>query len=164
MTPRRAAKVPGRRMRERASRYTIAAAGPIVVDASIAYFWFANEPDRWGAGRLLETESALLAPDLMAVEATNAWWKKLRRREMDMADVEQAVTYLLALGIIWTPSAALLRPAARLAVELGHPVYDCVYLALAASHSAALATADERLRQGAQRLGVRIWASNTAAV
>ncbi len=116
-----------------------------------------NEPDRVGAERLLETESALLAPDLMAAEATNAWWKKLRRREMGLADVEQAVTNLLALGIAWTPSTVLLRPAARLAVEVGHPVYDCLYLALAGSHGAALATADARLRQAAERLGVRVW-------
>jgi predicted nucleic acid-binding protein len=157
MTPRRAAGALGARVRERAARYAIGAAGPVVVDASIAFLWFANEPDRWDAERVLETESALIAPDLMAVEVTNAWWKKLRRREMDMADVEQAVTNLLALGIDWTPLAALLRPATRLAVESGHPVYDCVYLALAMYHSALLATADDRLRQVAARFGVRIW-------
>ncbi len=157
MTTPRAPRAPRARIRERAPRYTIGPSGPVVVDASIAFLWFVNEPDGRRAGRLLETESALLAPDLMAVEVTNAWWKKLRRREMAVADVEQAVTNLLALGIAWTPSTALLRPAARLAVELGHPVYDCVYLALAASHSAALATADERLRRAAERLGLRIW-------
>jgi predicted nucleic acid-binding protein len=155
VTPRRTPRAP--RARERASRYAAAPAGPIVVDASIAFLWFANEPDRWGAARLLEIESALLSPDLMAAEATNAWWKKLRRREMDLADVEQAVTNLLALGIEWTSSAQLVRPAARLAVELGHPVNDCLYLALAAAHSAPLATADERLRRAAERLGVRVW-------
>ena len=143
-------------MRERGPRYTPAIAEPIVVDASIAYLWFANEPERFGADELLETESPLLAPDLMAVEATNAWWKKLRRREMDLADVEQAVTNLLALGIGWTPSVTLLPTAARLAVELGHPVYDCLYLALALSRTAPIATADKRLRQAAERIGVRI--------
>jgi len=147
------------RMRERGSRYRITPPGPVVVDASIAFLWFVHEPDRWGAARLLETEAALLAPDLMAVETTNAWWKKLRRHEMAMVDVEQAVTNLLALGIAWTPSAPLLRPAARLAAELGHPVYDCMYLALAASESASLATADDRLRRGADRLGVQVWQS-----
>jgi predicted nucleic acid-binding protein len=123
----------------------------------MAFLWFANEPDRWGAGRLLELEAPLLAPDLMIVEATNAWWKKHRRREMDMIDVEQALTNLLAAGISWTSSAELVRPAARLATELGHPVYDCMYLALAASRSASLATADERFRRGAARVGVRVW-------
>jgi predicted nucleic acid-binding protein len=157
MMPGRAAKAPVARVRERGPRYAITIAPPVVVDASVAFLWFANEPDRFGAERLLETDSVLLAPDLMAVEATNTWWKKLRRREMELADVEQAVTNLLALEIAWTPSTVLLRPAVRLAVELGHPVYDCLYLALAASHAAALATADDQLRQAAERLGVKVW-------
>ena len=146
-----------RRVRERGSRYSVATDGPIVVDASVAFLWFANEPDRSGAIRLLETESVLMAPDLMAVEVANAWWKKLRRHQMEMADIEQAVTNLLALGIDWTPSEQLLLSAARLAGELEHPVYDCLYLALAVSHGASLATVDERLRRGAQRVGIRIW-------
>ena len=145
-----------RRARESGSRYSVATS-PIVVDASVAFLWFANEPDHWGAARLLEAEAVLMAPDLMAVEVANAWWKKLRRHQMEMADVEQAVTNLLALGIDWTASGQLILPAARLAVELEHPVYDCLYLALATSHAASLATVDERLRRGAERLGVRIW-------
>jgi predicted nucleic acid-binding protein len=145
------------RSRERASRYAVAAPNPIVVDASIAVAWFANEPDQEAATRLLETESVLLSLDFMIVETTNAWWKKLRRREMDLADIEQAVTNLLAVEIEWTPSVQLIKPAARLAAELGHPVYDCLYLALAVSHSASLATADGGLRQAAGRLGVRLW-------
>jgi predicted nucleic acid-binding protein len=153
VTPRPAARRSGTRARE--VRYTTA--GPVVVDASMAYPWFTNDPDPKGATRLLETESILLAPDLMAVEVTNAWWKKLRRGEMDIADIERAVTHLMALQIVWVSAATLLRPAVRLAAELGHPVYDCIYLALAASHSAVLATADVRLRQGAQRVGVRLW-------
>jgi predicted nucleic acid-binding protein len=93
----------------------------------------------------------------MAVEATNAWWKKLRRREMELADVQQAVTNLLALEIVWTPSATLLRTAARLAAELEHPVYDCLYLTLAAAHAASLATVDDRLRRAAERVGIQVW-------
>src|SRR5207244_11885829 len=143
VTARSTARRRGGRVRERATPYTLAS-GPIVVDASMAAVWFTSEPDPRGAARLLETESMLLAPDLMAVEATNAWWKRLRRREMDIVDVEQAVTYLLAVGIGWTASAELVRPAARLAAELGHPVYDCVYLALAATRSLSLATVEER--------------------
>lgn len=141
--------------REQPARYALD--GPMVVDASIAVLWFANEPDSQGAAQLLSGEAGLLAPDLMAVEAANAWWKKLRRREMELADVEQAVTNLLALGIEWTASPTLIRPAVRLAADLDHPVYDCLYLALAGSRSARLATADEPLRKAAGRLGIRSW-------
>ena len=156
MTPRRAARAPARRMRERSPRYTSGVSAPVVVDASIAVLWFANERNRSGADELLESDSALLAPDLMAVEAANVWWKKLRRHEMERADVEQAITNLLALGIAWTPSAMLLPSAVRLAVELGHPVYDCLYLALAVAHAAQIATADRRLQQAAGRIGVPV--------
>jgi predicted nucleic acid-binding protein len=149
--------VKSRRARERASRYTVASREPIVVDASIAFLWFANEPDRPGAARLLETESLFFSPDLMIAEVTNAWWKKLRRREMSLEDVEQAVTNLLALGIDWTPSAELVKPAARLAAELEHSVYDCLYLALAAARSTAIATADDGLRRAAERIGIPVW-------
>ena len=158
MTARASASRRGPRVREREVRYDVAG-GPVVVDASMAAVWFTNEPDRRGAARLLETESMLLAPDLMAVEATNAWWKRLRRRGMDVAEVERAVTHLLAMQIVWVAAATLLRPAVRLAAELGHPIYDCVYLALAVSRSAVLATADERLRTGADRVGVRLWSA-----
>src|SRR6266545_2576313 len=51
-----AARAPTRRIRERGSRYTPAISEPIVVDASIAYLWFANEPNRSGADELLEGE------------------------------------------------------------------------------------------------------------
>jgi predicted nucleic acid-binding protein len=78
---------------------------------------------------------------------------------MTVVEAEQAVTRLLALDIVWTTAATLLRPAVRLAAELGHPVYDCIYLALSASHGAVLATADERLRAGAERVGVRLWSA-----
>ena len=128
--------------REGEARYEIAG-GPVVVDASMAVLWFANEPDPRQAARLLERDAMLLAPDFMAVEATNAWWKKFRRREMTVVEAEQAVTRLLALDIVWTTAATLLRPAVRLAAELGHPVYDCIYLALAESDHCELLTADD---------------------
>ncbi len=155
MTSAGTRRAPGR-VRERGARYT-AAIGPVVVDASIAFLWFANEPDRWGAARLLTSEAPLLAPDLMAAEVANAWWKKLRRREMERADVEQAVTNLLALDIAWATSGRLLGRATRMAAELDHPVYGCLYLALSASSAAPLATADDRLRRAAVQAGVPVW-------
>jgi predicted nucleic acid-binding protein len=129
----------------------------VTVDASIAVQWFANEPGADVAARLIEGEDVLLAPDLMPVEAANAWWKKVRRREMDVADLGQAIVNLLALGIEWVPTTPLLARAAEMAVESGHPVYDCVYLVLASARGTHLATADDRLRQAAGRHGIRLW-------
>lgn len=141
----------------RRARRPLAQALPVVVDASMAVQWFANEPGSETATRLLEAPAELLAPDHMSGEAANAWWKKVRRGEMGAADLDEAVVGLLAIGIAWVPTAELLPQASRLAVEIGHPVYDCLYLALAAERGARLATADVPLRRRASRMGIRLW-------
>ena len=43
--------------------------------------------------------------------------------------------------------------ALRLGAELDHPVYDCLYLALALERGAALATADRRFLDAVRRAG-----------
>ena len=40
------------------------------------------------------------------------------------------------------PMRALLAPAATLALELGHPAYDCIYLPLPETLSCDLVTSD----------------------
>lgn len=129
----------------------------MVVDASVAVQWFSREPDSGIAERLMEAELGLIAPDIMPVEAANAWWRKVRRRDMTRQDLDQAVVNLLALDILLAPTVKLLTRATGLAAELGHPVYDCVYLALSAERGAPLATVDVRLRKTASRLGVGVW-------
>jgi predicted nucleic acid-binding protein len=129
----------------------------VVVDASIAVQWFANEPESERASRLIVEDRFLLAPDLMPVEAANAWWEKVRRHEMSVPDLEQAIVNLLALGIVLHPSAKLLSRATRLAADIDHPVYDCLYLALATEQGAHLATIDERLRRAAAQAEIRLW-------
>ncbi len=84
--------------------------------------------------------------------------------------VEQEARRLLAAGtavtrreiaaraLEWVPTESLLVRAAQLAVEIDHPVYDCVYLVLSSARGARLATADAPLRRAAATLGVRLWA------
>lgn len=99
----------------------------------------------------------LLAPDLLLIETTNVLWKKIRRDEMPASDLEDTIDDLLSLDIQLYGSAPLLLRAARLALQVRHPVYDCLYLALTAETGAALATADRRLRQAATRIGLGLW-------
>jgi predicted nucleic acid-binding protein len=143
--------------RRRPIRRTPRALAPVVVDASIAVQWFAPEPGSEEATRLLDGERPLSAPDIMPVEASNAWWKKVRRREMSKEHLDEAVLNLLSLDIRWMPSVTLLRRAAGLSVEIDHPVYDCLYLLLATEQRGDLATADMRLRRAARRLDLRLW-------
>lgn len=106
---------------------------------------------------LLQERQALVAPDIMPLEVANALWKKVQRHDLAADDVEPALTRLLALDIILAPTLDLLPPALRLAVQIAHPVYDCIYLALAEERGARVASADMRLRQAARARGLRLW-------
>jgi predicted nucleic acid-binding protein len=61
------------------------------------------------------------------------------------------VAYRLA-GLFTRLHAAegLARQAVRIACDLDHPVYDCVYLALADRENASMVTADRRLSERLQ--------------
>lgn len=120
-----------------------------VVDASVSVKWYFPEPGHLAADALLaeaiDGQRDLLAPDLIVAEFTNTLWKKIRREECSDDDAEQ----ILDLWEVDRPrlveTAPLARRALELAVRLGQPVYDCLYLAAAIDHEAALVTADVRL-------------------
>jgi predicted nucleic acid-binding protein len=117
-----------------------------IVDASVAIKWIvpeslSDEADRFLAG----THDEILAPDLLLIEAANTLWKKTVRRELRAREADRAFALLLESGLLMRPTSPLLPRAMRLARDLGHPVYDCVYLALAEQEDAALVSADQRL-------------------
>jgi predicted nucleic acid-binding protein len=115
-----------------------------VVDASVALKWLIAEPGSDAAASLRHAER-LSAPDLIVPEVGNALWKAMRRGELTADEAALAARLMEQSDIELRPMRALLRPAIRLALALDHPVYDCIYLALADEERCALVTADERL-------------------
>lgn len=125
----------------------------IVIDASVALKWFFSEPGSDKAIELLGLPAGtLVAPDLFAVEVCAAF---VRAANMDKARKADAFIFLddfegrLIDGFVeLQPSSAspVLR-AAKLAIELGHPLKDCIYLALAIELACPLLTADERFAE-----------------
>ena len=89
----------------------------------------------------------LVAPDLLAVECANILWKKVQRREMSKEEALLAARLLQGAEIELVPSRSLLEAATRIAIELDHPAYDCLYLALAIERDCRFVTADDRLLQ-----------------
>lgn len=117
----------------------------LIVDASVAIKWFVIEDWRPEARRLLETDHDLEAPDLISAEIANVAWKKVRRNQIGPA---QAARMMEGLPLYLTrqhPSADLAVAALGLALDLGHPVSDCFYLACARQTETRLITADDRL-------------------
>ncbi|MBP2295379.1 type II toxin-antitoxin system VapC family toxin [Azospirillum rugosum] len=116
-----------------------------VLDASVAVRWFFPEEGREAALDLLRTSSFLYAPDLLVSEACNVAWKKVR---LGQATPDQAIDVAKRLRTFFAeliPSQALAPRAVEIALDLGHPVYDAFYVALAEQRSLTLITADRRL-------------------
>ena len=116
----------------------------LVVDASVAVKWLVDEPERFAARSLLDRNEQLHAPDFVFVETANVLWKKVRRHELT---AEQAVEGIDSLPLLFEtiiPSSLLVARALRIAIEMAHPVYDCLYLACSEHVDADLVTADAR--------------------
>lgn len=115
----------------------------IVPDANVVAKWVLAEPDS-PVAEAVAVGRVLLAPDLMLVECSNILWKNVRRGLLTGEEAEHALTLLQDVGFHLTRDADLLSDAHRLAGDLGHPVYDCLYLALAQRHGVPVITADRR--------------------
>jgi predicted nucleic acid-binding protein len=115
-----------------------------VIDASIAVKWVVEEEGTAEALRLLG-QSRLIAPELLVAECANILWKKVRRDELSNEETLLAARLLQSAEIELTPMRSLMEPATHIAIELDHPAYDCIYLALAAERDCPFVTADQRL-------------------
>jgi predicted nucleic acid-binding protein len=116
----------------------------LVTDASIAIKWLIAESDTPEA-LALRGGKRFLAPDLLLVQAMQILWKKVRRRELSPQEAQIAARLLQGLDIELVPTRPLVDSAMRLSLELRHPPYDCVYLALALASKHQLVTADSVL-------------------
>ena len=116
----------------------------LVVDASVAVKWLVEEEDSEAADRLLEQRHELFAPRLMASEVGNALWRKVRMGELERSRAGALAAAISEMAISWMGDEVICSDAVRLSLALDHPVYDCVYHALAHRIGATLVTADAR--------------------
>jgi len=114
----------------------------IVVDASIALKWVIPEEDSAAARTLQQSE--LAAPDFWIIEAANALWRRVIQQELSQKEASRRLTWLRRAPVRLLPASDLIEDALRIATELKHPVYDCVYLAAAIREDAQFVTADTR--------------------
>ncbi|MFN3671611.1 MAG: type II toxin-antitoxin system VapC family toxin [Bosea sp. (in: a-proteobacteria)] len=115
----------------------------VVVDASVAMKWFVDEDDSDRAETLLAADIAI-APAIILSEVGNGIWTKRRSAGIDGASASRFIGHLTQLLREVVPLDTLMAEAMKLAFDLDHPVYDCVYLALARSRGSVLVTADKR--------------------
>jgi predicted nucleic acid-binding protein len=135
---------------------------PVVCDASVTLSWLVDGEESPVARQLPHGPAPLLAPTLLLVEVANALLSRIRRRQPVPPGYPEAALHELRNGAIaFAPDTELLDGAVALARRLGHPVYDCFYLALCRREEALLATFDARLARLADALAVPLWSPET---
>lgn len=123
----------------------------MIVDASVAVKWLASESDSNAANDLLGLPG-LAAPELVLSEVANAIWRK--RRAGEVGQVDARPSYIEHLVARLVPTSAFINRALDLALAMDHPVYDCVYLAMAEAEDDLLVTADIRFLDACRRAGL----------
>lgn len=123
----------------------------IVVDASVALKWVLDEPGKEAADALRDDE--LIAPVLWMAEAANALWRSVRVGQLERDEADDFLSELMNAPIASFAMQPHIERALRLATEVNHPVYDCIYLALAMHHDTHVVTADRRFVAIAERPG-----------
>ncbi len=116
----------------------------LVPDASVVVKSVLTEDDSEAARRLLNGEHELHVPRVLAAEPANALWSRVRSGLLTPNEVSETLEAALVLELEWANDETLANDALRIAVALNHPVYDCVYLALAYQINGTLVTADTR--------------------
>ncbi len=123
----------------------------LVVDASVAVKWLFEEQDSDHAEALLtsagEDKLRLVAPTILPAEIANALWKRMRRGDMDRQRTLETGERFEEICPLLIPIEDFVRRALELAINSRHPVYDCLYVALAEELPGQLVTADERLHR-----------------
>jgi predicted nucleic acid-binding protein len=130
-----------------------------VVDASTAVTWYYREPRSDVAGQLLHPGHELHAPGLLRLETASALARHIPAGDITLQEIESALVRLDSAGLVWARDADLLIAALRISAASKHPIYDCIYLALAHQTGAVLATIDRDLAHLAMRLtpAVSVW-------
>jgi predicted nucleic acid-binding protein len=118
----------------------------MIIDASVALRWFLNEPGAADAAAMFSQGPAPIAPDLVLVEIGNGLWAATRRRRIDEAAASSLLAAAARLYGELRPAETLVNRAIEIAYAINHPIYDCLYLALAESERTPLITADARLQ------------------
>lgn len=132
----------------------------LVLDASLTLSWFFKDERTPGTDAVLTevTENGAVVPALWRLEVANALQMAVRRKRIDAAFRDSALTLLSRLSIPADPDtdacawAAILQLAGRFELTL----YDAAYLELAQRRRLPLATLDRELRDAAAALGITL--------
>ena len=119
----------------------------MVIDANVAAKWYLPEQDSAKALVLLGGQHQLIAPLLIKMEVCAAITRRVRNKEITAAEAkehcEEWFADLREDAVQLVAEESILLRAIELSIKVGHPLQDCLYLAVADLHRVPLITADE---------------------
>ena len=123
-----------------------------VLDASAAVRLILADPAAADLAERVGGAALVLAPELMLTELANTLWRLQRADRLNDLDPQELLAEARELVDRLEPDRHLQAEALALACHLNHPVYDCLYLALARREAASLISSDRRLNALAKRV------------
>jgi predicted nucleic acid-binding protein len=124
----------------------------VVFDGCIAIKWFFDEDmsaEALNAGQRFEQT---IAPALILPEVANAVWKRMARSEVSENRAKEICETVPLLFRSLVSLQDLHERSSEIMIYLNHPIYDCVYLALAEREKLPLITVDRRLIEAGRGL------------
>ena len=116
-----------------------------VVDASVAVAWFVEQPNSAAADNALN-QFDFYAPSLILPEIGNAMWKYKRHGVISESQFRDCLVGLAgAYFFVEEMDDTVMHLATGISADLDHPIYDCVYLAVARKLKTPFLTADKKL-------------------
>jgi predicted nucleic acid-binding protein len=123
----------------------------IVVDASVAAKCFIPEEGTETAIAIITGVERMIAPELICVEVSNAICRRAIEGKMAtnkaLSSCEKWREKIQTGVITLIPNIQVLSAAEKLAIEIKHPIQDCIYLALAISEQSRFVTADDKFKR-----------------
>ena len=115
-----------------------------VFDASVVVKWFIDDPLTDAAMSARRTYGAAVAPDLILIEAANAFRRYVVRGDLQSSAARDNLAVIASLVDV-ADHGDLLAEAFALACDLNHSMTDCLYAVLARRRALPLITADGKL-------------------
>jgi predicted nucleic acid-binding protein len=134
----------------------------IVVDASVAVKWYVQELFADLAIEFYaQNQGDLTAPDIFVTEVVATLVRRANVEKSFRIDTEKSINNILQLidaGLVDARRMSVehMATAANLALNLGHPLKDCIYLSLAMDLGCDLVTCDAKFAAKATAVWDRV--------
>lgn len=115
-----------------------------VFDASVVVKWFIDDPLADAAIQSRLTYGPAVAPDLMVVEAANAFRRYVVRGELQFSSAQDNLSVIRSV-VDLADHGDLVSEAFAMACDLNHSMTDCLYAVMARRRGLPLITADQKL-------------------